>query len=220
MAQRDSSLAPMDGAHSEDNPAANFGHLKPFADLENEISNRHKASELMSDDHPDKPGYLSSFVSLLQNRFECLGNPGDLENAISSHHRAVELTPDGHPGTPLRLGELGRALYMRFEQSITVEDLNNAILNLQKAVKLAPEGHQDTPSFLSNLGNALLRRFERDGTAADLNIAILNQILWIRFSVGKQSSKKSSQLSGEPLFDQSLKACHIRYVSIFIASGF
>ncbi|QRV97363.1 CHAT domain protein [Ceratobasidium sp. AG-Ba] len=149
-----------------------FDWLRAQEDQEGAIECGTEAIHLASDNHHNKPDYLSHFGNLWLNRFERLGELVDLDHAIDCQSRAAVLTPDGHPDKPSCLNNLGNSWSRRFERLGELGDIDRAIDCQSQAVILTPDGHPDKPSRLSNLGNSWCRRFKRLGELGDIDRAI------------------------------------------------
>ncbi|KAF5331957.1 hypothetical protein D9611_008866 [Ephemerocybe angulata] len=118
------------------------------------------------------PSHLDLLHSLLQARYELLGNLRDVEEAITACQKAVNLTPQSDTELPSRLAGLGVSFQSLFLRTGDPQGIAKAISAQQKSVQLALTCHQDTISFLTNLGNSFGCRYDHNGDLPDLEEAI------------------------------------------------
>ena len=86
-----------------------FESLGNLSDLDDAISNKAFAVELVDEGHWNKSVRLVSLGKAQLRRFECLLNFADLEDAIINFDKAVHITEDGHRDKPTYLWNLVRA---------------------------------------------------------------------------------------------------------------
>jgi hypothetical protein len=166
-----------------------FEQLGNLPDINESIERLQAAVNLISNDHLNKPGYLSNLGNSFVRRFERLGKVDDLDNAILSNKTAVDLMFDGHPGKSALLHNLGGSLQVRFDRFGNTADLNNTILSYQAAIDLTPDSHPGKASSLSNLGTSLINRFDRLGNIVDLDNAIQSLQAAVDFTLDSDPNK-------------------------------
>ncbi|KAJ7910863.1 CHAT domain-containing protein [Mycena leptocephala] len=136
------------------------------------VSAAKAAVELIPDNHPDKPSWLSNLGTSLLYRFEHFSDVADINQSVAMFTAAVGLSPESDPQKLWWLSNLGNSLRIRFERFGDLADLNQSVSKLEAVVQLAFDNHPVKPSWLGNLGNCLLCRFERFGDVADINKSV------------------------------------------------
>ncbi|MFE7628928.1 CHAT domain-containing protein [Kocuria sp. NPDC057446] len=149
-----------------------FERTEQMNDLSEAVEVGRQAVALISQDHPNRAGYLSNLGLILRTRFEHTGQSADLEEAIEVGRQAVATTPKSQPKRHMYLSNLQLALRSQFERSGQLADLDKAIEVGRQAAHAAPPHHPNQPIFLTDLGTTLRVRFERTGQAEDLDEAV------------------------------------------------
>jgi CHAT domain-containing protein/tetratricopeptide (TPR) repeat protein len=142
------------------------------AGLDQAIDLLRQSIQVVPENHPDRPMYLSNLGIGLQTRFRRAGNLADLDEAIKAGRDAVDATPADHPNQPMYLSNLSGGLQSRFGRIGDLADLEESIRVAQQAVAATPDYHASRAGRLSNLSGGLWMRYRQTGELADLDEAI------------------------------------------------
>jgi CHAT domain-containing protein len=145
---------------------------KDTAALDQAIGLLRQSIQVVPENHPDRPMYLSNLGVGLWTRFRRTGNLADLDEAIRVGREAVDATSADHPDRPMYLSNLSGGLQSRFGRTGDLVDLEEAITVAQQAVAATPDNHAGRAVRLSNLSGGLLMRYRRTGELAHLDEAI------------------------------------------------
>ena len=140
--------------------------------LDHAIDLLHHSIQVVPENHPDRPMYLSNLGIGLRSRFRRTGALADLDEAIKAGRDAVDTTPADHPERPMYLSNLSGGLQIRFGRIGDPADLEEAITVAERAVAATPEDHARRAGRLSNLSGGLWMRYKQTGELAHLDEAI------------------------------------------------
>ena len=135
--------------------AGSFACFQQFSDpsdLEKVISNTRKAFELIGDNHPSKPGWLTNLGIMQESCFQHFRNLVDLEDIIMNNWKVVYLTDDTHLYKPFYLYNPDSNQDTQFQHFSYLSDLENATSKIKSVVELTNDSHPDRVMYLLHFG--------------------------------------------------------------------
>ncbi|WP_262698500.1 MULTISPECIES: CHAT domain-containing protein [Streptomyces] len=142
------------------------------ADLKEAIRLMERALAVEDDDHPERPGHLTTLRDLLVKQVQDLGEAVDPDHLIQLAEAALAATPDRHPDWPVYLSGLGDAFRYRYQRTGDPADMDRAVELCVRAIELLSPAAPNHDICLFNKASALRARFDHTGDLAALDEAI------------------------------------------------
>jgi hypothetical protein len=149
-----------------------FRALKERDDLDAAIAALQRATQAVSDAHPNRDHIWSALGDAVARRFESTRALADAEAAVTAYRVVLPLNEPVDDAGRQRWFSLGSALWSLFGLTRSADTLAEAINVFRAVADQAPRNHPLRPGFLSALSGALLERYEIGGNLDDLSAAL------------------------------------------------
>lgn len=133
---------------------------------------QYRAVAFISDNDPDRGGWMNNLASSYLSRFTRSEDPEDLNAAIAYQLKALQHTPQRHENIPVIMCNLGNSHNVRFRSTLDRADIDKSIDFYTQGGDIMPEGHDLRLAQLESLGQSYLARFDHFEELSDIEKAI------------------------------------------------
>ncbi|PPQ91331.1 hypothetical protein CVT25_003771 [Psilocybe cyanescens] len=161
-----------------------YVHFNALPDLEKAMDLSTTTSNLLSNDHKDRPFFLRTISNSHLQRFLKEGNMQHLDQAIEIYRDALATLPESIPQRFGWLKELGSAYLRRFEELSEPGDIDKAIQTLEEGLKGLHNEPTSKDECILNLARSMFFRFNQSCQMGDLYraVAYLEIPSWLSLS--------------------------------------